>query len=66
MRRVTIDYTEDGFDIQDSDEQFVFVSIEGDIAYFVSKLHFDDTAVSGSCHKDDAMGEALRLLGVLD
>ncbi len=68
MRKVTIQYNELGdFVIEDDDNIWVSVQMseDGDTAYFVSLLDDDDQAVAGSCHKDDAMTQALSLMGVL-
>lgn len=68
MRKVTIQYNELGdFVIEDDDNTWVSVQMseDGDTAYVVSLLHGDEQAQAGSCHKDDAMAQALSLMGVL-
>lgn len=69
MRKVTIQYNELGdFVIEDDDNTWVSVQMseDGDTAYFVSfPWDGEEEAVADSCHKDDAMAQALLMMGVL-
>jgi hypothetical protein len=68
MRTVTINYyQQDGSErmlIEDSDGQSVEVEFGEDRAFILSELFGDESPVYGTCDKEDAEIEALRLMGI--
>lgn len=64
MRKVTIEYDEHGFEITDSDGNWVNVTYDGDTALFSSRLEGDNEVQVGSCHVDDSEMQALYLFGI--
>ncbi len=66
MRTITIQMWENGFKIEDCDGQSVDVEYDhnGTDSYFLSKYLDDDEFVAGSCHKEDAMAQALSMMGI--
>ena len=73
MRTITIEQgvNESGNDvmfIEDNDDQFAFFELIDGVAYFISKLHFDEAPVATSIEisLSQAQAELMFLLGLIN